>query len=400
MKIAVVEHAAIGGLLHYAFQLADGLAGRGHDVHLLAPRGHELEGVPTQAKLRPVLVPPTTSTSPPSNRLLYEGRRALIASRLVRGWSRVLWEVRAHGYDVVILNCDITFAPITQFATALTVGPGPVICDVCHNVRPFAVRSREDIFDTSDGAHGWLRRLYPRFDLVFVHGEGNRELFEEVWGGRHVAAIPHGDESVFTSEPPPPSNEERILFFGDFRKNKGLPVLMEAFDRLSERRPDVKLTIAGTPAPAELDPATITDWAATQNHGRVTVVDQYVPLEKVPELFGSSRVVVTPYTAGFQSGVVHLAMTMARAVVTSDVGELGKTVRDGETGLVVPPGDPARLAEALERLISDPETARRYGEAGREHVLSSSGWETVAEKVEAALLELPALRGAQSPHQR
>ena len=69
------------------------------------------------------------------------------------------------------------------------------------------------------------------------------------------------------------------------------------------------------------------------------------------------------YTAGFQSGVVHLAMTMARAVVTSDVGELGRTVRDGETGILVPTDDPAALAAAIARVLEDPGLRARLGAA-------------------------------------
>ena len=63
----------------------------------------------------------------------------------------------------------------------------------------------------------------------------------------------------------------------------------------------------------DLDP--ILEWARSRN-GRIEVIDRYVPLEDVPAIFGRARVVATPYLAGWQSGVVHLAMTMGRAVVT------------------------------------------------------------------------------------
>ena len=92
-----------------------------------------------------------------------------------------------------------------------------------------------------------------------------------------------------------------------------------------------------------------------------------------------------PYLAGSQSGVVHLAMTMGRAVVASDVGELPETVIDGETGIIVPSGDVEALAAALEGLLADPELAERLGAAGRRRALEEYGWERVAERVEAAL---------------
>ena len=85
-------------------------------------------------------------------------------------------------------------------------------------------------------------------------------------------------------------------------------------------------------------------------------------------------------------------MTMGRAVVTSDVGDLATAVGDGQAGLVVPPGDPQALADALERLLADRELAERLGAEGRRRMTTGSSWDAVAEKVEAALQALPPSR--------
>jgi glycosyltransferase involved in cell wall biosynthesis len=60
------------------------------------------------------------------------------------------------------------------------------------------------------------------------------------------------------------------------------------------------------------------------------------------------------------------AMAAGLPVVASDVGGLRELVRDGETGTLVPPGDPAVLANALRPLVADRELRRRYGSAGRQ----------------------------------
>ena len=78
-------------------------------------------------------------------------------------------------------------------------------------------------------------------------------------------------------------------------------------------------------------------------------------------------------------------MTLARPIVTSDVGELGRVVAEYEAGLVVPPGDHRALADALVTVISDADLAERLGRAAREGILAHSGWETVADRVSAAL---------------
>jgi glycosyltransferase involved in cell wall biosynthesis len=314
-------------------------------------------------------------------------RRAGVGLRLARAWAQVIREARRGQFDVVLISQGL-YVSIAALG-ALTLGLVPhrfKIAHVAHNadvLNRFSVEGEWGRVLITRTAFRWA---LARFDLVFVHGDRSRRVFQERWPTTPLAVIPHGDERIF-GDPPPPSEEERILFFGDWNRAKGLPVLLEAFDRLIAMRPQARLTIAGTPYPKDVDVDGIERWARA--HGdAVEIIGRYVPFAEVPGLFGRARLVVTPYVAGYQSGVVHLAMTMARPVVTSDVGDLGAAVRDGETGLVVPPGDPGKLSEALATVVSDPELAARYGAAGRRRVLADSGWEQVARTAEHALLAL------------
>ena len=390
MRLAVIETAPFGGLLHYAVQLGDALADRGHEVDLLVSRDNELAGRVGSARMRPVLTPSMRSAKPPSdNRLAILMRRVGIGIRLMAAWARILFEVRRGHYDVILLNCDVGPTPVATAAYLLAISPGsPPLVHIRHNVRSFNRWGGDELFDSPGGfTHAIYRRLSERLGLIFVHGERSKRELEQRWPNVPSAIIPHGDERIFSDQAPPAAEEERILFFGDWRKVKGLPALMEAFDELVRRRPTVRLTIAGKPARQDIDPDMIKRWAA--GHGdRVEVIDRYVPMEDVPGVFGRARVVTTPYFVGYQSGVVHLAMTMGRAVVAADVGDLGSSVIDGETGLLVPSRDPVALANALERVVADRELAERFGTEGRRRVLESSGWEKVAERAEQALVSL------------
>jgi glycosyltransferase involved in cell wall biosynthesis len=314
-------------------------------------------------------------------------RRARVASRLLQSWGRVNWELRRRRYDAVVLTSDIDLWPVAAAVLLITLGRGRMrVAGVCHSVRPLNRWSGEDLYVDSPLLSRMLRVLYPRLDVMFVHGERSKAEFEEAWPPTRLALIPHGDERIFAGEPPSPAPQEGVLFFGEWRKVKGLDVLMDAFDELLTRRPTAFLTIAGSPCPVDLDPEVVRRWAA-RYPDRVEVIDRYIPVAEVPDLFGHARVVVTPYLTGYQSGVVHLAMTMARAIVSSEVGDLTRAVVDGETGLTVPPGDPHALALALERVLSDPKLAERLGNEGRRRLLESSSWEVVAERVERALGE-------------
>lgn len=384
MKLAIVETTPYGGLLHYAFQLADALARRGNEVDLIVARNNELSQHSSAARIVDVLTPPVRSQPVrPPGRVRYVLKRAGVAARLIRAWLRIVVVSRRGHYDAVVINCAIQMTVIAAIVVLLNRLPGgPRIVHICHDSRAFS-QSANKLFKDGAVLDRVLRAAYSGFDLVLVHGERSRREFETAWGSRRMAIVPHGDERIFAGDPPSPSDEERILFFGNWAVVKGIPVLMKAFDRVASRRPEARLTLAGSPNPQEVDVEEIQRWAAAR--AEVEVIDHYVPLPDVPGLFARSRVVAVPYLVGFQSGIVHLAMTMGRAVVASDVGDIGSVVADGETGLLVPAGDPGALADALERVISDPSLAEGLGAEGRRRVLSDSSWETVAQHVEAVL---------------
>jgi glycosyltransferase involved in cell wall biosynthesis len=387
MRLAVVECASHGGLLHYAAQLADALAARGHDVELITARNNELLGHTGPARMRAILVAATPYPSEPPSGIRYFARRSAIAVRLARASARMIWAVRRGRYDAALLVDDLNLSLAAGAALLLALVPGrPALAAICHEPRPRSRWSGEDLYISSPLLLALLRRVYARMDLVLVHGDRSRAEFAARWPPVPLAVIPHGDERIIAAEPPPPTGEKRVLFFGDWRRAKGLHELLAAFDVLARRLPEARLTIAGTPSP-DGDPELVRRWAA-QRPGQVEIIDRYVPLDAVPGIFARARVVAAPYLAGSQSGVVHLAMTMSRAVVASDVGELGQAVVDGETGRVVPAGDIDALADALEQLLSDDALATRLGAEGRRRVLTDSGWELVAERVEAALLPL------------
>ena len=87
------------------------------------------------------------------------------------------------------------------------------------------------------------------------------------------------------------------------------------------------------------------------------------------DLFSSCDVLAFPSRfEGFPLAVLE-ALLARSAVVAADVGSVAEVVRDGETGLLVPPEDPGAVAEAIRRLLADEGLRRRLGEAGRRLVL-------------------------------
>ncbi len=155
-------------------------------------------------------------------------------------------------------------------------------------------------------------------------------------------------------------------------------------------RPDTEVRLAGEPYHAEYV-SYLRQLAAGRNvHflGPVlgdALIDEYcraavgvLPSNDV-DLYGKR------YPKSEILGLVLLeAMACETPVVCTRLGGMPELVADGETGLLVPPGDAAALGAAVETLLDDPARARRLGEAGRQRVLERFTWRAVADRCLAA----------------
>lgn len=149
----------------------------------------------------------------------------------------------------------------------------------------------------------------------------------------------------------PDDGKLRILLFGRIFAYKGLEQLVRAEAVLKDVLPNLRITIAGRGD----DP-----WAFRPLMGRPDRYDirhGFIEDPEVAQLFLDSDIVVLPYTEASQSGVLNLAAAFGKPVIVTDVGELRASVEPNGLGMVVPPGDPERLARAI-RILSESITLR------------------------------------------
>ena len=154
----------------------------------------------------------------------------------------------------------------------------------------------------------------------------------------------------------------RILFVGRLVEKKGLTVLLDAVRRLPEDL-DWSLEAAGDgPLRQQLEQQAA-DLPGVSFRGSAS-------REQLAAAYAEASVVVVPSvpaTSGDQDGlpiVLLEALGMSRAVVASDLPGLNEALTDGETGLLVPPGDVDALAAALARVLRDDQLRVGLGEAG------------------------------------
>ena len=172
--------------------------------------------------------------------------------------------------------------------------------------------------------------------------------------GLNAEVIPNFiPDDIILDEIPPASPDAPLLFVGDLVPDKGVHVLLDAY-RLLDNPPPLLLAGRPTPGIARMIPEGVQLVGA-------------LPHEQVLRLFRSARAVVVPSVWSDPCPTVVLeAMAAGRPVVAAASGGILDMVVDGDTGLLVPPGDASALAQAIASVLSDPQTARAFGIAGRD----------------------------------
>jgi glycosyltransferase involved in cell wall biosynthesis len=224
--------------------------------------------------------------------------------------------------------------------------------------RPYVLQLWGTDVELARSAPALARPVVRRARLVIC---ASRALAEQAraLGARDVRVIPSGVDlpAEVGEEADPPE----VLYAGRLSAEKGVLELVEAARGLN-------LVVAGD--------GPLRD--------RVPGVRGMLPHDELERLYARAAVVACPSRReGFGVACAE-AMAHGRPVVASAVGGLLDLVVDGETGLLVPPRDPAALRAALERLLGDRELRRRLGAAGRDRIRGRFSWEAATDATLAA----------------
>jgi glycosyltransferase involved in cell wall biosynthesis len=196
---------------------------------------------------------------------------------------------------------------------------------------------------------------------------------------RRLNVIPNGVDADFFAPAAAPSREG-ILFVGRLVPRKGLDVLLDALKLV---RQPLALHVVGVPAEQDYEDRVRRAARAVERATphRVEFLGPRDP-GSLRDLYQRAALVVCPSLIE-PFGIVALeAMSCGATVVASRVDGLPEVVEDGESGVLVPPGNPAALAMELERLLVDGDLAARLGRQARARVLACFTWERVAALVD------------------
>lgn len=332
-----------GGIAHFLVSTA----------RRLRARGHEVEVVTFTRQYPGLLFPGKTQYAESVSESNEPEATRLLDSIGPMSWRRTARHLRGWQPDtVVFMQWMPFFAPAFGTVARQIRKGGARVLAVVHNALPHEPRP---------GDHALMRYLLKATDGLVVLSDSVRadlarlgvdEARTPVRQVRHPVYDHFGDPLPKTEARQRlglPADAPVLLFFGFVRAYKGLDVLLDAMPRVVERVPDARLIVAGE---FYEDEAAYRERAAPLGDA-VRFDADYIPDADVATYFSAADVVVQPYRSATQSGVAQIAFHFARPVVTTDVGGLAETVPDSEAGLVVPPEDPAALADALVRFFDD-----------------------------------------------
>jgi glycosyltransferase involved in cell wall biosynthesis len=193
------------------------------------------------------------------------------------------------------------------------------------------------------------------------------------------------------AEPRSRGGAPRLLFVGALIPEKGPGVLIEALRRVASQRRDVSLTLVGEgPREYVASLRRAAEGLPVRFAGRLArpaVIDAY----------RSHHVLVFPSTWDEPFAVVPLeAMSAGLTVIATSTGGTPEAIVDGDTGLLVPPADPAALAHAILRILGDTELAHALAARGRAWARGRRGFDAFMERLAVVYAEsaVPGARAA------
>ncbi|MDD2227815.1 MAG: glycosyltransferase [Candidatus Cloacimonetes bacterium] len=190
------------------------------------------------------------------------------------------------------------------------------------------------------------------------------------------------------------SNAHNMLFFGLIKPYKGLDVLLDAMPLVLSKIPDAKLVIAGevygdsSPYHKQIDYLGIA--RSVETHFR------YISEPEVSSFFSNANLCILPYKSASQSGVIATSYSFGVPVLASDVGGSGEYILPGETGDLVSPNNPVKLAEGIINHFSQEKDMRpSIMEYNKRH-----SWSSLADLIiQNTFKSADARQASSTPHQ-
>lgn len=259
-------------------------------------------------------------------------------------------------------------------------------CDVTVSEKYFGIPIPQwlvPIFE--EASNSFARSLLPKADAIYnttpTYGQSSPVLknlkYRSIPIGIFSEKIDETQKKIGMT--PDKKNARQLLFLGRLAGNKGCDYLVQAMPKVLAKFPDTKLIICGDGE----EKAHILDMVTQFKIGPSITFLGTATFEKLVELYYTSIAYIFPSINRLEAfGIVQLeAMANYTAVISSDIPGPNAVMEPGQSGLLVPKQDPEALANAIIKILADPEKAKAMGRRGRELVETKYNWKTIVGQV-------------------
>ena len=363
MKVGIVvpfSWSFWGAVLEHAELQAEALARRGHDVRILI--GNDPPGTFTRA-----LHPRHGRHDAPPEHVIAVGRSVIVPAN--------------GSLPNIVLSPNAFFAIRRTLARErfdVVHVHEPMTPAICVSVLALAECATVATWHAAGGL-GWMKLGLPGWGFLMERIDYRIAVSEEArasaqrWLPWEFEVIPNGVLIPPAAEPG--GRQNRIVFIGRHDSRKGMPVLLRAWPEV-HRRTGARLRLVGA------DPLAVRLLLA-----RTGVSDEgidvlgFLPQDELTTELLAAKALVAP-SIGMESFGMVLARAFACAtpVVASDIPGYRAVMTD-ETGLLVPPSEPAALAHGLVALLEDEPRRARFGAEARRIAVERYSWDDIARRL-------------------
>ena len=371
MKISILGAAypMRGGMAHYITLLYEHLKKR-----------HEVDIISFSLQYPKILFPGKTQEEPPGEETIkVTNILPLMNSINPFSWFKTAMHIINSKPDLLIINywmpffapCYGTIALITKF-----FNKNIKIFYLCQNIIPHEKRLGDLLL---------TRYAFVVADAGIVLSKSVEHDFISLFPKKKFTNTPHPVYTMFGDKLEKNScrkelgitDEKVILFFGYIRTYKGLDILIEAMPQILQSV-TLRLMVVGESYEKEDKYVNLVEELGLKNN--VTLKTDYVPNDDVKKYFSASDVVVLPYRSATQSGIIQIAYNFDKPVIATNVGGLAEVVKNGETGFIVEPNNPKKIAEAVIKFYAEDYENKFVNNITQEKKKYS--WDTMVENIE------------------
>ncbi|MFP6664552.1 MAG: glycosyltransferase family 4 protein [Deltaproteobacteria bacterium] len=307
-----------------------------------------------------------------------ETLRTFFQGPILPGLARA---IREHDADVVVASSFPLLHMYTALDAARASGKACVLLGALHPDDRWGF-DRARIYRAIRAADRYI--AYTDYERQHVLANGAvPERTETIGLGVDLERFAAADGGKVRAELGLAERTPLIGFLGQLAPHKGVDLLLQALPQIWQKHPEAHCLIAGATTTFQPEIDRLRARLPSEHQAQLHLRPDF-PESAKPDLFAAIDILA--YPSRFESfGLAYLeAWAAGKAVVGCRIPAVEDVVEDGRTGLLIPPGDRAALANGLTKLLESPDRRAAFGAAGRARVEESHSWAAVTQRFRLA----------------